>query len=353
MKLTVLFILGLLCGLTYYSLKQENYLMKVQECVKEKSTEHACLRQLLPKAVKRIGAAATLEILQTMETKQEYNCHIAAHLVGESSLNNPSGMMSSLKMCGNSCQYGCTHGVMAKVFRENGGADVAQIGSLCEQNTHDVSRLDQTACFHGIGHGVAEYAAYDLKRSLELCAQLDIEVRRRECATGVFMEIYDINLDRRILPEIKPELCDEAPASMQEMCRTTVMNRDFVRSKDPGKAIEACQKLPNEAKNKCFSALGGETVFVLEKNIEDIWSVCNTSNEGLSPSECIKGVMYSAFVVDKLGDYPIQICSHDEMRISQRACFDILRQKLVQISSPYLGDICDRLKKEYQYDCQI
>lgn len=351
MRYIAIFILGLLTSIVVYVVG--NYLTDVAITICNQSeNQNKCLRKNLKYLLKIADTKQIMEYLEEKTPEDGKSCHLSGHIVGELSMRNPRELRAVLSNCGSGCDYGCTHGVMAKLFRSQ--SNIKEIGEMCQTTKHEVFIQDTTACFHGIGHGVAEYANYSVQESMNMCDELEPQIRKEECATGAIMEIMDMNIEgERVLPEINSSLCDNVNSNLIEMCRYSITNRHFIQTRNSELSIQACKLLDEEASSRCYSALGGEAVFVLDNQIAEIWQVCNRSDGGLNPSDCIKGALYSTLVVSKTGELAIELCSFDSKPFETSECLDLLEDKLNEIGSPYKMQICDRLKGEYGYDCQI
>jgi len=94
------------------------------------------------------------------------------------------------------CGYGFFHGFIERLIFTSG--DMSKAREFCAHATQQLQRVTQkteTACYHGIGHGVADSAERAEQLSpeefiapaLELCGQVgDTEHRRYLCSSGAF-----------------------------------------------------------------------------------------------------------------------------------------------------------------------
>ncbi len=230
------------------------------------------------------------------------NPHDMAHLVGQLLFKDEG--FSGLSVCEPLFAFGCYHGLMQIAFDKNKETgdeanykqDLLKAQSGCE-NVASATSPSYWSCVHGIGHGVATFREFDLKKSLADCDVFSESIRTY-CYDGVFMESSTsappsfYTKENPIYPcdsveEDKKTACTRSQVQVMRLrfgmdtgaianaCYTTG-NKNIIyhctdalgyfiaqtASGDPRKIISGCREISKEeASGQCTAAAAGELVF--------------------------------------------------------------------------------------------
>jgi plastocyanin len=186
------------------------------------------------------------------------NPHDLSHLVGQ--LIFETYGFQGLHICEPVFAFGCYHGLMAVAFNHNEEKDYLSNLSAAEAGCGtlgDQASADYWSCIHGMGHGIATFREYDLKKSLEDCDFLD-EQLRTYCHDGVFME-FSISAPPSFYKKENPIYpCDAVDESYQTACaRSQVQVMRLRLGLDTDNIVRNCQKTGNDSIIfHCIDALG-------------------------------------------------------------------------------------------------
>ncbi|MCH7828652.1 hypothetical protein IH982_02140 [Patescibacteria group bacterium] len=326
--LTFVFLFGIILnvhfGLSFVSLYNsrisfsENYqddissqIINVQNICKpesDRSRSILCFRKHIEEAVKTYGISPFINAVEQMFTARNTSqagaitqCHDLLHAIGQVGGLHSKNMDSTISSCSSLCTYGCYHGVV-EGFLARGANLLDELPKLCAAiPDDDLNRGSRSACFHGLGHGVATIAGYKLKRSLELCDSLQKEEERKDCGTGVFMELYEpSSFEHPLLefPEDIPDFCSTLWGVYAEVCYVTAGVHEYGRSRDEEKAFTTCGEAPSSLQRPCIVSTGQNFYFVFEGEREDIVRSCKKAPSPASYRACLEGALVSSVISD-------------------------------------------------------
>jgi hypothetical protein len=157
------------------------------------------------------------------------------------------------------CNGGYVHGVIEAAFRE-GQILSADLRSLCDSVSSQELRIE---CVHGTGHGAMLARRNDLDPALAFCADYPDAAEREACVGGVFMELFNAELQMHPSPLLRAEdpfqPCPAVSAPLRPSCYLyapmyylTLHPGDYVG------ALSWCEGAPDEAHRFiCAHAVGG------------------------------------------------------------------------------------------------
>ena len=190
-----------------------------------------------------------------------------------------------------------------------GGGDLfKEISSLCRIENN---RLFESACYHGLGHGFASIADYDIKKAFSFCDLLSAEGQRINCGFGVFMELYGMGSFAHApleWPENIPEFCQTLTDPYSFICHISAGSQEYSRSQDTAKAFGTCQSVPQETFSRCNIGIG-RIVYHLFKDSElKIIEACqnNRNNSEDVFLDCIRGAVDASY--DFNSEKGLEIC---------------------------------------------
>ena len=109
--------------------------------------------------------------------------HAVAHEFG-ALLYQMEGL-DALSVCDDAFFFGCHHAFLGEAISDHGVEAIHIMDEACNESFTD------SACQHGIGHGLVSYYGYDrddLDKALEQCGTLTDKGPAAGCGGGVFME---------------------------------------------------------------------------------------------------------------------------------------------------------------------
>lgn len=121
-------------------------------------------------------------------------CHPLAHDVGHAAYQQEG--IAALNRTEDICGSGYLHGVIESHFA---------VATDIEKSLQTTCRPDAGKCFHGMGHGLMYANGNDVPRSVKLCATLPNAYSRNQCDEGVFMELYETDLQTHFTPYLRKE----------------------------------------------------------------------------------------------------------------------------------------------------
>lgn len=230
-------------------------------------------------------------------------CHDIAHAIGQAGVTSIKDPKAVLSQCTDLCTSGCFHGAIEQsVLEQSADAFLSKVNSLCSQ----------PACFHGLGHGLASIAGYDLGKSLQLCDRLDNYDAKRNCGFGVFMELYEpssFNPTPLKPPSDLLGLCFSLTGVYQEVCFRNIGTYQYARTnQDIKKAFALCHMEPTANQRECRVALGQVIYFNRQGEAKSIIDVCSI---GMSDEykDCIDGSIMASVSSDPLVRHGFELCS--------------------------------------------
>lgn len=243
-------------------------------------------------------------------------CHDIAHAIGQAGISITKDPKTVLTQCSDLCTSGCYHGAVEQyVQHTSSDTFLANLNNLCSSE----------ACFHGLGHGLASIAQFDLQKSLQFCDRLDSENAKRNCGFGVFMELYEPSSFNPIplsIPENLLAFCSDLSGVYLNVCYRNIGNYELVRTRDIKKAFNICDKIPKDYGRDCRLALGQATYFNSQGKAEYIISTCKNVL-GDQFKDCIDGSLMSGVSSDPLARHGFEICSQVDDSIKTH-CYQFL-----------------------------
>lgn len=224
----------------------------------------SCFQDSSKDITKNYGPKASLEVLKMLQDNRLVDVtiddHQYAHVVGRDAAHlfgvNPQAFLS----CPTSFNYGCQHGyfeaslVMVKPAKK-------AIDLICGTLDDQYSTKFKFYCYHGVGHGIMDAQAYDLKLSLDLCDTLDNRDAQDGCWQGAFME--NVN------------------AGMRGQAQKDVFSKT-----DP---LAPCNQVQDKYRHECYINHAGWLMKFFNSNID------------LAISACLKAENYTGACLQSLG----------------------------------------------------
>ena len=249
-------------------------------------------RALYEEYINLIGANGILDGIEKV-----YNgCHSQAHDAGKVIFAKVKDVSASLRICGDSCNTGCMHGVLMEAFKTakvNDDEDHIDIDKLkpmlneiCVNNKEMQASYGPGECAHGVGHALMFLSGYNIQNALSACANFDNKKLEYYCADGGYME-YDVVRESTDKDKSEFYPCDtfDYPAA----CMRTKVGLVGKKLDKVGLDLVAeCEKLQGKVRLGCFHGIGTAhaKIFVLGKlHIKDVCGQ-GTADE---QTACIEG----------------------------------------------------------------
>ena len=346
--LVVIFALGCMYGIVgvFWRPVFSGHLGRIeQRCQKSTTTQTiACIRHELDRLTRMSNFSRILSLLEQQsgtiglslqEPGDVFSCHAVAHISGEvAALKYPTRGIELVDACKSKCGYGCVHGVVMGLMKKNASA-YDSLAALCTTNDKRlVTVSNQIACYHGLGHGLAEYAGYDIRQAMQYCSTFADVDAQEECKTGVFMEIYspvDSNHTPLPLPEDLFVFCSDGNKRAQIFCRRMMVASWYRIHKDAAKSFSLCYTALPVNKEECVLTVGAEIFFIEDEDVAKIMLQCDLAQ--LHRTSCIQGVVLSSLTIYQDRQKAYDICQHaDDVDVA--GCVSYVKQRLQTLNIP-------------------
>lgn len=348
------------------------------------------LSKYFSELAKEKGGAYAYEVLKQAPVPPGTDMHLLGHVVGDI-LYGQEGL-NGIKVCTHDFRNACSHTIVVGLFLEQGESALSQIAETCYQAPGGSGAY--TMCFHGLGHGVLAYTAYDLEKAVELCEKTGTPEygyqESSQCMSGTIMEILAGVHDREAwAKQYKNYLKDDEPlypctASFipdyaRPLCYVYLTPHLFEAAgaslakptpADYKKAFPFCNKIPvSDTGNRdaCYGGFGKEFVgLALDRDIRNVDAMTDgqmknaynwcllADNEGGAIS-CIKHATNSLYWGGENDrSAAIRFCSLMGDETYQEPCFANLIgavQNYIQDPS-YKKEFCKEIPDLYQEKCR-
>ncbi len=219
------------------------------------------------------------------------SCHDVAHIVGELSVEGGRSLGDTIASCGGFCSYGCVHGALLSGIKAH--PELANNpDTICTSLPQSAPFAHRVACEHGIGHGMAELASYDMSKAFASCDGLSSEAARFHCGRGVVMEVVDSPVlahPKRTLPEDILSFCNELSGIYRDACLVNVGSRELARSGRMDLALGNCRRVvPDKLQESCMEYLGQNGYFLFNRDVDKLLTLCGSAEDKLFLA-CVAG----------------------------------------------------------------
>ena len=254
------------------------------------------------------------------------------------------------------CQSGMRHGVMEQLFVGRGIANLADdVDALCPDASDAFGRHQ---CFHGVGHGVMAWTAYELEDALGICGRLSDESGQRSCYSGVFMENVVSGLSGAVgqrsayvNAEDPHYPCNALPERYVNDCywyQTSQMLTVF--NQDLGRVADACMEAPASSRRSCFGSYGRDVGAVHRRNPYLVVQYCRLPESLMHRGHCIDGAARTLFWDSTQQDAGVALCAEVDESIVAEACWQSIVNQAHAVA-PDLEPFCARLPARWRKRC--
>ena len=309
-----------------------------QEVIKKcqgESYRPICYDEEVPKLMSSISMEDAFLVTKHIQNKDSSldNCHILAKKLSfEEAKRRPTDWKEIIPRCPmNMCNYGCLHGAMIQHFRGEVLTDtqieeaIVDLKDVCEiKETYGRTDLDQTMCYHALGH-LAMYITWgDPAKSIDICEKVSKKEDGRDyheiCVEGAFMTVFqgvdeeDLALVRDIKPEKEGvrQFCSAYEGVNYEACNRESYPLFREDMADPAKLVEFCSYvMGGHGIWKCYATGMGDVVVSMGINDEVVGKVASYCKRlpQSRVSQCFANVAVRLVQIDpKYQNYAVSLC---------------------------------------------
>lgn len=284
----------------------------------------SCVKKSLSANMMTVSAKQLMDALDVYDWKRagKNQCHDVAHVIGQLGVKNnkPDVSFCSSSLCGDGCYHGALEGLM-----RTGVISQISLETLCSQ-VDSANKRTKTACFHGLGHGVASIVG-SVETGLARCDEISGIDDRRDCGAGVFMELFQsssFERDRTQLPNDIVGYCSGLSDPYKDVCLGNAGIYAYQSSKSATVAGQACLHTPRYIQDRCAMSLGGVSHNTQHTADEMIRFCLSVGVRGYDP--CIRGVLQESVFSDTQSTVAHAICRQIPAT-EQTACLDFIKLK--------------------------
>lgn len=318
-----------------------------------------CVKKHIERSVQKWGVDVFMASLKELFSDDQgggqgniSHCHDIAHAIGQIAGADSDDLNTTIQGCTDICTFGCYHGVV-EGYIASGKNFISQIPDLCVSSNRTRAQPNLSACFHGIGHGAASIAGFNLKKSFSLCDLIQNADDRKNCGAGVIMELYEpssFNPAPLTFPPDIPKFCALLENPYQEVCYDTAGIHAYARSQDIKDAVLVCMSVPQSLRRDCISALGQNLFFVFNGATATLVLQCAYAQAEYE-SACIAGALEASITADPVARHAKEICDALEQR-KRSACYALLGKKAESLYGwEARKNICAVFSNTYQSIC--
>lgn len=315
-------------------------------------------------------AKQVLSKVQDVDPKQTLGCHLIAHYISiAETKKDPSKWKELLsEIDSNSCTGGYVHGILEAHMATNPDYKITatQIPVICSY-LPDANAGGDINCSHNLGHILLAQEQDDIKKSVEICNQVEDSKMKYECLSGIFMErMTRLNLEAHGISK-RISWDEKNTAEMEKICREhtgiagltcwreIVHMFSVLNNNEPQGVYDACYSAPQEEYAKdCY--LHGTSIMAVSYDFkqENLDKICSFYNEDAPAYNKCSSYLLGGMLMSsaKFSNQVIGYCnsSPDEHKAS---CFGVMGNVLngAVKSLPEREKICSSAPVEYKENC--
>ena len=281
---------------------------------KVKGERIKCWQDLIEKELGKAGLESAFRLIAELYASDSFfatNCHGFVHELGKAAWRQfKSGESVFISPLSAYCSYGFYHGFM-EILLQSGG-NLAEAREFCEKVESALKNKAlgaAHACFHGIGHGLADPHDENLKGDAEtflkpvlaICDKLaETDLQLYLCASGAFNAVeimmssdqYGLSINK----DDPFEICRRQPERFKNSCYTNLVPASRAVTKNQFKAAAGLiQAIPEDKyAQDAIAAHAAEQIRIFvggEKTVlEDTLAACRTLEPRLYLS-CVRGLV--------------------------------------------------------------
>ena len=329
------------------------------------------------------GAGYAFEVLKNASVAPGTDMHLLGHVVGDI-LYKQLGA-EGIKVCSQDFRNACSHSIVVGLFTDKGEEALTEIQEACKKAPGGLGAY--MMCYHGLGHGILAYTAYDFKETIGLCQKTGTK-EYPECVGGAVMEMisgggHDQHLWARMRPNyLKKDdpfnICSKEFLDYEGSVRCydyitpflwEAVGADINNPTDDNfrQAFKLCELVVDKnLRNICYQGFGKEFVGLAqardirkidqmdEQKLKKVVKWCKLSESKDGYSECLSHALNSLFWGGE-NDYHVSIkfCHAIEDSTDQNNCFI----NLIDRAAFYIKDkdvrasICRQIPAQFNSEC--
>lgn len=334
------------------------------------------------------GGVYAFEVLRRATLPPNTDLHLLGHAVGEV-LYEQKGV-DGIADCTQDFRNACSHSIVVGALNEYGGeAALGLIRDACTKAPGGSGAY--TMCYHGLGHGVFAYFAYDIAQTVDFCRKTGTEEYENEeyieCVGGMIMELQsggghnqeawlaarEKYLDGPLAPCINAVI----PEDVKPMCFTYLTPQMWtyagisMGSPEPWKFAEAfayCDAIPRtrqKLRDACYGGFGKEflpltvgrdirsNVTYSDEQLLATLSWCSYAGAAENRAPCVRSALAAAFWGgEKDPATSFRMCELADR--DQAPCYIHLAENIDRyIEGERRAELCGRLPEKYRERCSI
>lgn len=331
--LCILVSLGLL-GLSYKYVEPENLksIAKALNTQCSNDSTQRCFKTFFSTFSDNHKIESSIELLNELKkiNPQIRYCHSIAHVISiaEVKKDPKNWVRVFLTVPEFDCSYGFFHGAIEGKFQSDPGFIVGKdlINGVCTENGKTRSR----GCSHAFGHILLVQETGDVKKAVEQCDSLLLELQE-PCYQGVFME--NISKDNLVYHAVS---------------KAEVWDQEYL-----DKQILFCNNFFSVKLTECWRSLGPLLATVKNKDIYKIASECIAAPNSLAARACNREAL-GLQTVDKF-PFVQDSCAYFSQKQEEysRCIADVISYVLLTSQSykKEMSEFCDVVKTESKKYC--
>lgn len=282
---------------------------------------------------------ALVEQYRNLDSEIEMNCHPITHSIGRYNYSITKNLGSAFEVCDLTCNSGCFHGVMERLFFNDDELQSGRKHLTAEQMKDKVKDICNQSnfinpttsvifqCLHGLGHAILYSLDYQYLEGFKVCDYLESDYEQTSCHGGVAMENVtafeklkrDIRIEDPLYPCNKPELTERHKEACYEMQTSIMVEQGYTWQE----IADLCLK--SELPHNCFLSYGRDiSNVVISGDVDTAKKGCEEYAQD-NKLACITNTVRTLNDRDK--KYAFTYCNALESE-NQEWCFTILTEYL-------------------------
>jgi hypothetical protein len=306
-------------------------------------------------------AMGILARLGALDVDAKRDGHVYAHGIGIAAGKRGGDVATTFKMCDESNQSGCYHGVIQAYFDAVSSIGRTDVNSLCEPvRGPQADRRLRFQCVHGTVHGLEMIYDHDLPKALTGCDLLNDDWDRRSCYGGAFMEnivnatmphhpAHGLGLHSAMAMEgmdhgggqhfkaIDPKdplypcsiMADRYLVACYEM-QTSIML--YLNHGDMAAAAKICDRAPGNMKYVCYQSLGRDISSYSLQNHAVAIRMCSLGNVKYQPW-CYVGLVKNFIDLNAKAGDGLLLCKELTSASNKTKCYEAVGEEVGTLRS--------------------
>lgn len=326
-----------------------------------------CYENEIPKLMSDISMEDSFKVVSLIQQQDAgfAYCHVLGHeLASLETRKDPSKWRDIVSRCpAGVCSNGCVHGAFQERFREEAFSDDildkirGDLETVCEVRPgFTPSGLEQSSCYHALGHLLMYISGADIYKTIPLCEQLALKKDgrdfRRVCYDGAFMQIFQplededkaLVLGKVPLKEDLKKYCFQFSGEVRWSCWNESWPMSFDEIITPSGALTFCSNLDKDGRENCLTNIFYVLPIQFRFEIGPMKNFCNALAE--DAGKCFAVFATRMLEIDyKNKTQAIDFCHAASTPESRDNC-------LVQLTS-YAGFVFQSGSPEFYAYCQL